>query len=189
MRLWVVIYESLKTKKKSSCVILNVFEVAYGSDFLRNSFSLQKFNSQFKLPACRRHLLPLLHAEKIQQKEIGDVCTQAKFKRCLTKVVVTRAGRLWEWSHAEFWLYLEYCVLKSSDTESLTAWRSFTVNGIGQHGLISVNKYFKMEPWKCGINIIISRLSLQPCLSWCSFGILGSTAGTSRNPWLGTEPT
>ena len=121
-------------------------------------------------------------------KEIGDVCTQAKFKRCLTKVVVTRAGRLWEWSHAEFWLYLEYCVLKSSDTESLTAWRSFTVNGIGQHGLISVNKYFKMEPLKCGINIIISRLSLQPCLFWCSLGILGSTAGTSRNPWLGTEP-
>ena len=69
MRLWVVANESLKTKKKSSCVIQNVFEVAYGSGFLRKSFSLQKFNSQFKLPACRCLLLPLLHAEKVQQRK------------------------------------------------------------------------------------------------------------------------
>ena len=51
-----VAYESLKTKEKSSWVIQNVFAVAY------ESFSLQKFISQFKWG--------------------------------LTKVVVTRAGRL-----------------------------------------------------------------------------------------------
>ena len=30
-----------------------------------------------RLPACRRLLIPLLHAEKRATKEIGDVCTQA----------------------------------------------------------------------------------------------------------------
>ena len=38
-----------------------------------------------KLPACRRLLFPLLHAEKVffprATKEIGDVCTQANAKR------------------------------------------------------------------------------------------------------------
>ena len=65
---WVVAYESLKTKEKSSWVIPKVVAVTYWSDRLRELFII-KFNSLFKL--------------------------------VFTNVVVTRAGRLREWSQEE----------------------------------------------------------------------------------------
>ena len=65
---WVVAYESLKTKEKSSWVIPKMVAVAYGSGCLQELL-ITKFKPQFK--------------------------------RGFTKVVVTRAGRLWEWSQGE----------------------------------------------------------------------------------------
>ena len=64
--------KSLKTKEKSSWVILKVVAVAYGSGRL----------------------------QKLYIKE-----SEWHFKRGFTKVVVTRAGRLREWSQEERRLY------------------------------------------------------------------------------------
>ena len=49
------------------------------------------------LPACRRLLFPLLHAEK-GRKEIGDVCTQASKHDGGRKCLVVRpkgVARVW----------------------------------------------------------------------------------------------
>ena len=63
-----VAYKSLKTKEKSSWVILKVVAVAYGSGGSRKLF-ITKFKSQFKWG--------------------------------FSKVVITGAGRLREWSQGE----------------------------------------------------------------------------------------
>ena len=81
-------------------------------NFFRLSWHFKRKKSIFRkaLPACRRLLFPLLHAEKVPfpraTKEIGDVCTQAKESIFFAKQELITRARFADW----WQVYLKFAI-------------------------------------------------------------------------------
>ena len=90
------------------------------------------FVFSFELPACRRLLFSLLHAEKGRStKEIGDVCTQASF---------------------EMWVCISFAVIGVSRMSSWRGggrdgWGSLFILGLARDSWLSYKSF-----WKCCIH-------------------------------------